>query len=153
MIVCAIRASEVGFTRRGRVNMTNLQAVASVGVMAFAGLAYLMQTDWRMLSLVSSLFGLPLLAVAAFMPESARWLYVNGRDEEGWKTLRMLTRRSSSKEDVKIKVNSAAEGGWGQAMDMIRLKPGMVSILAFSWYERLYSCKMLWPTLLELNLL
>ena len=119
---------------RGLLIRIDFQGANSSGIMVYAGLAYLIQTHWRMLSIAGSLLGVPLLVAAALIPESLRWLYVSGMHEEGWKTLRSLTGTSSLAVDVETTVNPAAKGGPGQIMDILRLKPRKLAVIAFAWY-------------------
>ena len=115
----------------------NFQVAFSVGIMAYAGLAYFIQTDWRMLSLACSLVGLPIIvAITVFIPESPRWLYANGKSEDGLKVLkRLATTRSEKGLEIKISVSPAEGGQCGEMIHMLRVKPLLVVIQVFSWLE------------------
>jgi MFS family permease len=67
------------------------QSSFSVGIMGFAGMAFIIHNNWRMLSLASALIGVPLLFIALCVPESPRWLYANGQAVKGQAALRSLT--------------------------------------------------------------
>ena len=106
--------------------------------MGYAGLAYLIQTDWRLLSLACSLVGLPIVVgIAVFIPESPRWLYANGKSGEGLKVLKRLARKSTKDLEIDISVIPAVEGRSGGMIDMIRAKPLMVTIQIFSWLKHM----------------
>ena len=80
-----------------------------------------------------SFVGLPIVAIFMIIPESPRWLFANGRSEDGLKVLKRLS-RSSNDLQVEISVSPAAnEGHCGQMIEMIRSKPLMVAIQVFSW--------------------
>ena len=99
--------------------------------MGCSGLAYLIQNDWRMLSLASALLGVSLVAVAVFAPESPRWLYAKGKGEDGMRILQRIT-RSKSECEVAVPTQDE-ERNCGQIVQVLRVKPLMVIIQVVSW--------------------
>ena len=86
--------------------------------MVYAGLGYLIQTDWRMLSVACSLVGFPILAIFLVIPESPRWLFANGKSEDGLKVLKRLTRSTNDFTSRHISESGGKAGTlWGDHRD------------------------------------
>jgi len=63
----------------------------SVGVITF-GISMMYVDDWSKLALGSAICMTPLLLWLCFLPESARWLFIKGRQEEAIEVLKRMAR-------------------------------------------------------------
>jgi len=63
------------------------------GVMLF-GIMFKVLPNWRHLCIVTALLGAPIILLLWFVPESIRWLFGQGRYEEGKVVLRRLAKRN-----------------------------------------------------------
>lgn len=74
------------------------QAMFSVGYMTISGIAYNWR-DWHELVVVSGLFCLPFALVMLFIPESPRWLFSVGRDDQAKEVSRKFAKYNGNKLD------------------------------------------------------
>lgn len=80
----------VGVRHRSMMGMS-LWYCWSISLMALAGLGYLIR-DWRMLSIATSVPGIPTLLGWFLTPESVRWLMIKGKTEEAKEIFRKIAK-------------------------------------------------------------
>jgi len=68
-----------------------------IGVMLF-GIMFKVLPNWRHLCLATGAIGTPIILLIAFLPESVRWLFGNGKFKEGKQVLRQLAKRNGMPE-------------------------------------------------------
>ncbi|KAM6158137.1 solute carrier family 22 member 11 [Rhynchocyon petersi] len=93
-------------TPRRTTIMATLGCTYSVGQMALGGLAFVLR-DWRMLQVAVSVPFFAIFLLSWWLPESARWLIIMGKQERGLRELRKVG-RINGREDAQKKLTMEA---------------------------------------------
>ncbi|XP_043437504.1 solute carrier family 22 member 11 isoform X4 [Prionailurus bengalensis] len=87
-------------TRRRAVTMTILGCFYSLGQMALGALAFTLR-DWRTLQVAVSTPFFAIFLICWWLPESARWLIIMGKPEQGLQELHKVAKINGHKEATK----------------------------------------------------
>jgi len=87
---------EICETKSRHILGVGYQAMFSVGVMIESALAYRYR-DWHDLVVASALVALPFASIMFFVPESPRWLFSVGKEEQGKRVSRLLARLNGNR--------------------------------------------------------
>ncbi|CAK8674381.1 unnamed protein product [Clavelina lepadiformis] len=79
----------------------SFQLVFAVGYMILSGIAYYWR-NWHKMNFVTGVLGLPYAVFLIFIPESPRWLFSNGKEEEGKKISRKFAKYNKVELDENI---------------------------------------------------
>ncbi|XP_058876989.1 solute carrier family 22 member 13-like [Acipenser ruthenus] len=114
-------------------------AAFSVGLMVLAGMAYAVR-EWRTLQLGLSV---PLALTGIFfciLPESARWLLTQGKQEEAKKLILKAVNKRTVPETLLHQMEGEKSGKTGSVLDLFRIPRlrRITLIMSYIWYELTY---------------
>jgi len=111
----------------------------SMSYMILSGYAYAWR-NWHDMMIACCVTGVPFLCVGFFIPESPRWLFTNGRNEEGRKVVNLIEKVNKVKlneEDwIKAEVYRTEKMPKGTAIDLFKLpKTRLITFnMMFAWF-------------------
>ncbi|OCT75453.1 solute carrier family 22 member 13 [Xenopus laevis] len=129
-------AEWVGSSRRACATITGHVCFA-VGLMALAGVSYGIR-NWRILQIVSSVPTALLFFYIWVLPESARWLFIKGKNEKAVKLLKKAASMNKKKipEDLLMQFHEEKSPQSGNMIDLFRNKTlrKLTLVMCLVWF-------------------